>query len=122
MEGPIHRSVTISADTPTVWAALTDEGTLARWFGATAEIDLRPGGAIRFRWPDGRERRGVIVGLEVPRRLAFRWRGLDAGTTDVSVVAFELVGTGKATRVTVTETPGELGLEADGSSLAEVSR
>src|SRR5438093_13597493 len=73
---PVMRGVTVLAPAASVWRALTDPDELAAWFGAEVEIDVRPGGALRFRWPDGTERRGLVVELEAPRRPAFRWRPL----------------------------------------------
>ena len=111
MEAPVQREVTIAAAPKMVWAALTDPGELASWFGAEVDIDLRPGGNVHFRWPDGAERRGLVVDLDPPYRLAFRWRELrttDTGlvSTDASVVTFVLEPDGDGTRVTVTESPG----------------
>lgn len=123
MDGPIRREVTIAAPAGAIWAALTDERELEGWFGAFAEIDLRRGGAVRFRWPDGSERRGLVVTLDPPRRLAFRWRDATNGRvtgTDASVVAFELVPAGDATHVVVTESPGIADTRPDETTLAEV--
>jgi uncharacterized protein YndB with AHSA1/START domain len=116
VDDPITRDVTVAASPAAVWDALTDPAELAAWFGAEAEVDLRVGGAIRFRWPDGSERRGLVIDLDPPRRLAFRWRELRAGAAglaaaDATVVAFTLVPDGDATRVTVTESPGVLGTD-----------
>ena len=123
MAGPdrdgVRREVTIDAGAEEVWEAVTDQGSLAAWFGASAEIDVRRGGAVRFRWADGTERRGVIVTLDPPRRLAFRWRGIAGSGTHVSVVAFELEPSGERTRVSVTETPG-ITDAGEGQLLAEV--
>jgi uncharacterized protein YndB with AHSA1/START domain len=107
----VTREVTIAASAASVWRALTDPVELAAWFGAEVELDVRRGGAVRFRWPDGTERRGVVVDLTAPRRLAFRWRTLrtaDGGlaTTAAAVVTFELEPDGDVTRVAVTEQPG----------------
>jgi uncharacterized protein YndB with AHSA1/START domain len=114
MDDPITREVTVDASADDVWDALTDPAELAAWFGADAEVDLRVGGAIRFRWPDGSERRGLVIDLDPPRRLAFRWRELRAGAAglaaaDATVVAFTLDADDRGTRVTVTESPGVLG-------------
>ena len=79
VDDPITREVTVAAPPDVVWDALTDPAELAAWFGADAEVDLRVGGAIRFRWPDGSERRGLVIDLDPPRRLAFRWRELRTG-------------------------------------------
>ena len=111
MGEPIRREIIVDAAPEVVWDALTDPGELAVWFGAQAEIDLRLGGAVRFSWPDGTERRGLVVDLDPPRRLAFRWReprtsrsGL--AVADATVVAFTLEADQRRTRVTVTESPG----------------
>jgi uncharacterized protein YndB with AHSA1/START domain len=111
VKDPIRREVVISASPETVWEALTDTGELAAWFGADADLDVRPGGPVRFRWADGTERRGLVIDVDAPRRLAFRWRELrrsPGGLTvaDASVVVFTLEPEDDATRVTVTETSG----------------
>jgi uncharacterized protein YndB with AHSA1/START domain len=59
-----------------VWRALTDPAHLAHWFpSAVEEIDLRPGGKVRFRGefeelPLGS---GEITELDPPHLLAFTW-------------------------------------------------
>jgi uncharacterized protein YndB with AHSA1/START domain len=113
VEKPIRREVTIAATPDVVWGALTDPGELAAWFGAEAEIDLNVGGAVRFRWPDGTERRGLIVHVDPPHRLAFRWRELRTSASglaiaDPTVVALTLEAEDEGTRVTVTESSGVL--------------
>ena len=55
---PIRREVTIVAAPRDVWDAITGPAELAAWFDAETQIDLRLGGAVRFTWPDGIERRG----------------------------------------------------------------
>ena len=111
MDDPIRREITVEAPPDVVWDALTDPRQLAAWFGAEAEVDLLVGGAIRFRWPDGTERRGLVVDLDPPHRLAFRWRELRTtasglAAADATVVAFTLKAEGRRTRVTVTESRG----------------
>ena len=97
MDDPITREVTVAAPPDVVWDALTDPAELAAGLGADAEVDLRVGGAIRFRWPDGSELRTGESGLAI---------------ADATVVAFTLEADDRGTRVTVTESPGVLG--ADG--------
>jgi uncharacterized protein YndB with AHSA1/START domain len=113
VDEPIRREIIVGAAPEVVWDALTDPGELAEWFGAEAEIDLRVGGTVRFRWPDGTERRGVVVDLDPPRRLAFRWRELRTSTSgltvgDATAVSFTLTAEGRSTVVAVTESPGIL--------------
>ena len=111
--GSVTSEVTIAAPVGSVWQALTDPDELAAWFGAEVEIDASVGGAVRFRWPDGAERRGLVLDLDPPRRLAFRWRSLrsapgEPSIPEAAVVTFDLRPDGDATRVVVTESPGAL--------------
>jgi len=108
---PVRREVVIAAPPETVWEALTDAGEIAAWFGAEADVDVRPGGPVRFRWADGSERRGLVVEVDAPRRLVFRWRELrrspeGLAMADATVVVFTLERELDATRVTVTESRG----------------
>lgn len=69
----VTRKCQVAGDTATVWAALTEPAQVAQWFGDTAEIDLRVGGAVRFTWPAGEVSHGVITRLEPGVSLAYRW-------------------------------------------------
>jgi uncharacterized protein YndB with AHSA1/START domain len=120
--------VRIDATLEAVWEALTDPQELAAWFGADGTIDPRSGGAVRFRWPDGTERRGLVIELVPPRRLAFRWRELRASGAGLSgaearVVTFTLeperAGGREGTRVTVTESNGILAADPLPLAMAE---
>jgi uncharacterized protein YndB with AHSA1/START domain len=116
VDDPIRREVTVTAAPTVVWDALTDSGELAAWFGADVEVDLRVGGAVRFRWPDGTERRGLVVDIDPPHRLAFRWRELRTSASglafaDATVVTFTLEAKGQRTHVTVTESQGVLAVD-----------
>jgi uncharacterized protein YndB with AHSA1/START domain len=111
MADPIRREVVIAASPEAVWEALSDAGQLAAWFGAEADLDVRAGGAVRFRWADGTERRGLVIDVDPPHRLAFRWRELRSSpegltVADATVVVFTLEPEDEATRVTVTEAGG----------------
>jgi uncharacterized protein YndB with AHSA1/START domain len=113
VDEPIRREIIIDAAPEVVWDALTEPGELAEWFGAEAEIDLRVGGAVRFRWPDEIERRGLVIDVDPPHRLAFRWRELRTSVSGLAVagatvVVFTLDVEDDATRVTVTESSGVL--------------
>ena len=56
-----------------VWAALTDSAELARWFGESAEVDLRPGGEMHLGFGVHGDAHCVIETVEPPYRFAFRW-------------------------------------------------
>ena len=70
----IRREITLQAPRDRVWRALTDPAELVRWFPTKgAELDLRPGGALRLSWDhDGDE--GIVDEVEPGTRLVFRWR------------------------------------------------
>jgi uncharacterized protein YndB with AHSA1/START domain len=61
-----------------VWRAITEPGELAAWFPAAVELDLAPGAAMRFTFPDQAVVDGTSTGevLEVdpPKVFAFRWK------------------------------------------------
>ena len=69
----VEREVVVPAPPGLVWPALTRPEEISAWFGAEAEIDVRPGGRGLFRWPDGTERAVVVEEVEPARKLAFRW-------------------------------------------------
>jgi uncharacterized protein YndB with AHSA1/START domain len=101
----VTRETSVSADSDTVWAALTDPAQIARWFGDSAEVDLRVGGAVRFGWPAGEISRGVVIALEPGSRWVFRWDVF--GSIDdpglFTVVELTLRPEGSRTVVRVTE-------------------
>jgi uncharacterized protein YndB with AHSA1/START domain len=69
----VERELVTASSPAEVWAALTRPERLSQWFGATVDIDARPGGRATFRWPDGRVR-GAVVEAAVPERLlVLRW-------------------------------------------------
>jgi uncharacterized protein YndB with AHSA1/START domain len=123
MREAIVRNVELDATPAQVWRAITRPEQLAAWFGADAEVDPTPGGTVRFRWPDGEERRGVVEVAEAPRRFAFRWRtivrrGRSVEVGNVSRVQFVLEPIpGGGTRLRVSEEPGIIGADA----IADVS-
>ena len=78
-----------------VWQAVTTSENLGQWFPSPVEIDLRPGGAMRFgAFVGGAALTGTVEAVEPPRRLAFTW-GADRLT-------FELVPDGGGTTFALT--------------------
>ncbi len=102
---PVTRSIRLDASLPDVWLALTDASLLSDWFEAEAELDAQVNGAVRFRFADGSELRGVVVACDPPRRLSFRWRDVHA-PGNAAVVEFSLEPVSDGTRLTVTESRG----------------
>ncbi|MGH2572426.1 MAG: SRPBCC domain-containing protein [Actinomycetota bacterium] len=109
-EDRVRRVIELHATPEEVWSALTRPDQLARWFGAEAEIDVRPGGALRFTWPDGTVRRGLVEDSRAPEYLAFRWRAIGHSPEDLSAgsatrVEFLLERLAAGTRLTLVESP-----------------
>ena len=69
----VEREVTLPASPGEVWPAVSQSEQISAWFGAEAQLDLRPGGRGVFRWPDGTERSVLVEEVEPPHRLSFRW-------------------------------------------------
>ncbi|MEU5595416.1 SRPBCC family protein [Streptomyces sp. NPDC020298] len=69
-----HRTYDHPADQ--VWRFVTDPGELARWFPSRAEMELRPGGTIRFSGdPNMPASTGRVIAVAPPRHLSFEWGG-----------------------------------------------
>lgn len=103
----IEREIRIDASPERVWTVLTEPEHLAEWFAfAGADIDLRPGGELRFRWAEHGEFFGVIERVERPHRLSFRWarpasEAPRAGNS--TLVEFTLEPDGAGTQLRVVE-------------------
>ncbi|MDX3248942.1 SRPBCC domain-containing protein, partial [Streptomyces sp. ME18-1-4] len=80
-----------------VWQLVTDPGELAHWFPSRVEIELCPGGTIRFSGdPNLPESTGRVFAVDAPRRLSFAWGG-DELRFDLEAMA------GDRTRLTFTD-------------------
>ncbi|MEU7300419.1 SRPBCC family protein [Streptomyces sp. NPDC007206] len=84
-----------------VWHFVTDSGELRHWFPFRAEMELRPGGAVRFGGdPDAPESTGRVLAVDPPRHLSFAWGGDE--------LRFDLEAVGeRRTRFTFTDVLGE---------------
>ena len=96
----VTREVVVPAPPEEVWEALTDPEQLEEWFANEVELDLRPGGAGRFRWNDGDERCAVVREVEPGERLVLDW-------DDEGRVVFTLEEVPEGTRISVREVSGE---------------
>jgi uncharacterized protein YndB with AHSA1/START domain len=96
----VTREVVVPAPPEEVWQALTEPERLEEWFANEVELDVRPGGAGRFRWDDGDERHAVVREAEPGERLVLDW-------DDEGQVVFTLEEVSEGTRVSVREVSGE---------------
>jgi uncharacterized protein YndB with AHSA1/START domain len=109
----VTREVVFPSPPEEVWEALTEPERLEEWFANEVELDVRPGGAGRFRWDDGEERRAVVREVEPGERLVLDW-------DDEGEVVFTLEEVPDGTRLLVREVSAEwsAALELRASALA----
>jgi uncharacterized protein YndB with AHSA1/START domain len=105
----IEREVLIAAPVETVWSIVTEPDQIARWFANSAEVDLRPGGDLLFKFDSGIPGRGTVEKVEPPSLFSFRWvspepgRDMDAAQGHYTTVEFTLESQGDGTLLRVTE-------------------
>jgi uncharacterized protein YndB with AHSA1/START domain len=118
----IERTVRIERPQEQVWAAITTAEGLGAWFGNSAEVDLRVGGAAKLTWDSGDSAELRIERLEPQTVFGYTWRiyGLPEQDPRRSYVEFTLAPDGGATTVTVVES-GFAQLEPDAYSAAFAS-
>ena len=103
----IERDVLIDASRERVWEVLTSAGHVAHWFGASADIDLRPGGHAQFGWPDQAVFEAVVERVEPPSAFSYRWArdaDGDPGKGTGTLVEFTLTEVPAGTLLRVVET------------------
>jgi uncharacterized protein YndB with AHSA1/START domain len=99
----VRRELVVEASPERVWRAITEADELVHWFpDKIAEVDLRPGGAIRIEWEDGEFDEGSIDVVKEPSRFAFRWHGAGFDSPE-TLVEFTLEAVEDGTRVVVVE-------------------
>ncbi|MBE7699006.1 SRPBCC domain-containing protein [Oerskovia sp. Sa1BUA8] len=114
----VTRTLLIHAAPPRVWAALTQDDLIARWFGQQAVLpDLRVGGEGTFGF-DGYGQFAVrIEEYDEPRTFAFTWTnqaGAELSPDNSTLVRFTLTPEGEDTVLAVVESGFErLGGGAD---------
>lgn len=105
VQDTIERQMTFELPREVVWAAITEPEQLGRWFGSSAELDLRAGGEGSFTWEDhGVTTRVTIEEVEPPVRFAYRWEpgGANEGGP-TTLVEFRLEEVPGGTRLTLVE-------------------
>jgi uncharacterized protein YndB with AHSA1/START domain len=92
----LEKELFINATPERVFQALTEKADLERWFVQKAEVDLRPGGAIRLEWAPDAVEIGKILVLEPPHRVSYSWEALEPSATTIT---FELTAENDGTRL-----------------------
>jgi len=103
----IERELVLPYPIERVWTAITDPAELAQWFGDSAEVDLRPGGAATFGWSQYDARGPAVVEVvDPPRRFAFWWVAGEGDTVEIhnrTLVDFTLEPADGGTRLRLVE-------------------
>jgi uncharacterized protein YndB with AHSA1/START domain len=123
----IEREVQIDAPVDTVWSIVTEPQNITRWFANEAEVDLRPGGDLVFRFDSGVDGKGVVEKVEPPHLFTFRWispepgRDMVAAQGHYTTVEFSLRAEGDGTLLRLVESGFAAleGTEAENAALAE---
>jgi uncharacterized protein YndB with AHSA1/START domain len=105
----IEREIIVAAPLERVWAVLTEAEHVRRWFGDSAQLDLRAGGKASFGWSEyDATHAAVIERVEPPRFLSYRWArpaGEPVTPGNSTLVEFTLRAAGPgSTRLRVVET------------------
>lgn len=69
----VARETVLSCSPDEAWRWWTEPERLVQWMGDTADIDLRPGGAIRITYANGAVMMGEVVRVDPPRVLDLTW-------------------------------------------------
>lgn len=72
-ERVVEKRIEIQAPLGEVWRAITDPAEISRWFGQSAELELRPGAEGWFFWDEFGSYACRVEEVEAPRRLVWSW-------------------------------------------------
>ena len=108
MTDTITHEIKVHAPIERVWDLVTRPEHIARWYAFDgADIDLRPGGRLAFRWREHGEYRGRIERVERPRAFSFRFVGhvpdQDPNRHNSTLVEFTLQASEGSTVVRIVE-------------------
>ncbi len=108
VEDRIEREVVVAAPRERVWEIITQAEHVGKWFGESAEVDLRPGGTIVLRWEKHGTVYGTIEKVDEPHYFSYRWMpgkfGERPSNEKSTLVEFTLTPQGGQTRLRVVET------------------
>ena len=101
--GEIAREISIDAPPEIVFSYFTDPTKHVLWQGTEAELDPRPGGALRVSFGPGYVAVGTYLEVEPPTRLVYTWGWAEEGSSvlppGASTVELTLESAGAATLV-----------------------
>lgn len=107
-EDRIEREIVVAAPRERVWEIITQAEHVGKWFGDSAEVDLRPGGTIVLRWEKHGTMFGTIETVDEPNYFSYRWMPGILETKpredNSTLVEFTLTPQGEQTHVRVVET------------------
>ena|SRR5450631_203906 len=101
MTKTIEKERFINATPQLVFPALIEKEEMEHWFVQKAEVDLRPGGAVRFEWAPDMVEMGKILVLEPSQRLSYTWETFSPSPT---TIIFELTAENDGTRLRFIQT------------------
>lgn len=108
VEDRIEREIVVAAPRERVWEIITQAEHVGKWFGDSAEIDLRPGGTMVLRWEKHGTMYGMIEKIDEPNYFSYRWMpgrlNEKPSKENSTLVEFTLTPEGGQTRVRVVET------------------
>jgi uncharacterized protein YndB with AHSA1/START domain len=116
----------VAAPRPLVFKAWTDPGQIARWWGPKGyvtvdhEMDIRPGGAYRFRMrsPEGidHRKRGTYCEIVEPERVVFTfaWEEPDGTLGPETLITVTFEDLGAKTRLTLRQGTFDKATNRDG--------
>jgi uncharacterized protein YndB with AHSA1/START domain len=85
MPDALRHEVRIEAPPEVVFRHFTDPARMVEWFGISALLDPRPGGAFRVNVTGPDVVAGEYVVVEPPRRVVFTWGFREPGSSQVEV-------------------------------------
>ena len=104
----IELEVRIAATPETIFPFLIDGAKVARWFGASAEVEPRPGGIYKVQINNQATALGEVVEVETNKRIVFTFgwegQGADGAPPGSSRVEISLTPDGAATIVRLRHT------------------
>lgn len=101
MTQAVKKELFLNATPQRVFQALTEQAEMERWFVRSAEVDVRPGGALRFEWALDMVETGRTLVFEPSHRFSYTWEAFSPSPTRI---VFEVAAEQDGTRLHFTHT------------------